>query len=127
MLCTNVPTLTMIALVSFCTPATSQERCPELTQLYAEADAALKRAAALAAQDRCNAYIKFSVTWAEIARYARNHSELCDISLSSLSDIDKRHHEAVEERENVCGGPRGSPDRPARRGYMFPPEVRPHQ
>jgi hypothetical protein len=116
----------MIALVSFCTPAAPQERCPELTQLYAEAEEALKRAAALAAQDRCNAYIKFSVTWAEIARYARNHSELCDISIPSLSDIDKRHHQAVEERENVCGGPRGSPDRPPRRVYTFPPEIRPH-
>jgi hypothetical protein len=117
----------MIALVSFCTPATAQERCPELSQLYAEADAALKRAATTAAQDRCDAYIKFSVTWAEIARYARNHSELCDISISSLSDIDRRHHAAVEEREDVCGGPRGVPDAPRPRAIPFPPEVRPHQ
>ena len=124
MLRTNVPSLTMIALVSFCTPATSQERCPELTQLYAEADEALKKAATLTAQDRCDAYLKFSVTWAEIARYAHNHSELCEISISSLSDIDKRHRQAVEERENACGGRRGSLHPFVRR--EFPPEIRPH-
>lgn len=122
---TDGRTLAMIALFGFCTTATAQERCPELTRLHLEAEEALKKAAGLVAQDRCDAYIRFSVTWAEIAKYARDHSELCDISVSSLSDIDKRHHDAVQERENVCGGRRRNTVLPEHRQYTFPPEIRP--
>ena len=100
-------------------------KSPELTRLHAEAEEALKKATGLAAQDRCYAYIRFSVTWAEIAKYAHDHTELCEISISSLSDIDKRHHEAVEERENVCGGRRRNTALPEQH-YSFPPEIRPH-
>jgi hypothetical protein len=60
--------LVIIALFGLCTPASSQERCPELTRLNAEAEEALKKAAGLVEQDRCDAYVRYSVTWAEIAK-----------------------------------------------------------
>jgi hypothetical protein len=56
-----------IVLLSVAPPAWSQEACPQLTHLYAEADEALTKAAGLAGQDRCNGYIRHSAAWADIA------------------------------------------------------------
>jgi hypothetical protein len=117
--------LTMIALLAFATPADSQERCPELTRLYAEADAALGKTAGLVTPERCYAYVHFSVAWAEVAKYAHDHRELCDISPASLSDIDQRHHKAVAEREDACGGRRRNSALSEHRERTFPPEIRP--
>lgn len=125
MLRTQCRTLLAVALLGFCTTAKSQERCPEWTRLNAEAEEALKKAAGLVAQDRCDGYVRYSVAWAELARYARKHSEHCGISASSLSDIEKRHRKAVEERENACGGLRRSSAPPRYERYTFPPEIRP--
>jgi len=96
-----------------------------LTRLNAEAEEASKKAAGVVGQDRCDAYVRYSVTWAEIAKYAHGHSELCGISAPSLSDFDKRHHEAVEERENACGGRRNNSTLPKYGPSIFPPEIRP--
>ena len=116
MIRTNAPIIAVIAVVGFCSQVAAQERCPELTRLRSEAAEALKKATRVAIQDRCDAYIRVSIAWAEIARYAKDHRELCDISIPSLSEIDELHREAVETRTNICLGPRSS----------FPPEVRPH-
>jgi hypothetical protein len=116
--------LAMMLLNGGATPAASQEQCPELARLHAEADAALSRATGLVAQERCDAYVHFSVAWAEIARYAHDHRDACDMSAGSLTDIDKRHQQAVAERVDACGGLRKSA-LPQRREYTFPAEIRP--
>ncbi|MET4390704.1 hypothetical protein ABIB73_006489 [Bradyrhizobium sp. F1.4.3] len=118
-------TLAMMLLIGFTAPAASQDPCSTLTRPYSEADTALKKAAGLVAQDRCDAYVRFSVAWAEVAKYARDHSEACDISAPSLSDIDKHHRQAVSEREEACGGRRRNSALPEHRNRTFPPEIRP--
>jgi hypothetical protein len=124
MMRTSTPTLAIVALVGFCSQAAAQEQCPELTRLRSEAADALKKATGVATQDRCDAYIRVSIAWADIARYAKGHRELCDISVPSLSEIDKLHREAVEEREIVCGARRRNLFPPEIK-FTFPPEVRP--
>jgi len=96
-----------------------------LTRLNAEADEALKKAAALVAQERCDGYVHYSVAWAGIARYARDHGERCGLSASALSDIDARHRKAVEERVNACGGLHRNSPLPKRDRLPFPAEIRP--
>ncbi|QPF85841.1 hypothetical protein IC762_05925 [Bradyrhizobium genosp. L] len=114
-------TLAVVALLGFCASAGAQESCPELARLNADAEAALKKASRLAAQDRCDAYVHYSVAWADLARYARDHREPCGISAASLSDIDKGHRRAVTEREDACGGLRRNPA--LLQGRTFPPEI----
>jgi hypothetical protein len=105
----------MTALVGFCGPANAQAPCPELTRLRIKASEAIGLMKGVPTSDRCEAYIRFSMAWVAIAEYANNNRELCDISILSLSEIEKRHREAVRMRENVC----------ANRALLpFPPEVR---
>jgi len=113
-------------LVALCAsaPARSQELCPELTRLQAEADEAWTKTAVLSAPDRCHAYVQFSVAWADVARYARKHRESCGVSAASLADIERRHRDAVELRVKACGGLRESTGPKGERN-LFPPEVRP--
>jgi hypothetical protein len=125
MMRTIAPTLATVAVIGFCAQARAQERCPELTQLRSDAADALRKATGAATQARCDAYIRYSVAWADTARWAHSHRELCGISLSSLSEIDSYHSKAVDERETVCGRPHHvSP--PSERKYTFPAEIRPH-
>ncbi|HZE54814.1 MAG TPA: hypothetical protein VE111_16310 [Bradyrhizobium sp.] len=111
---THFPALAMMALVGFCGPANAQALCPELTRLRSEASEAVQQMMGAPTSDRCAAYIRFSMAWGAIARYANDHRELCDISLPLLSDFEKRYREAVNARENVCAG---RPIRP------FPPDI----
>jgi len=108
----HMPALAMMALAGFCSQASAQARCPELSRLRGEAAEASKQL--IPASDRCGAYTRFSMAWGAIAQYANDHRELCDISIPSLSDFEKYHREAVTARDNVCAG------RPAR---PYPPDV----
>lgn len=119
--------LLIIALFGFCTPVGTQEACPELTRLYAEADAALEKAAGLAGPYCCYAYVHYSVAWGEIKSYAYAHSEPCGLSAAALSDLSARHGKAVEAREDVCGGRRRDWEPPKTERKMFPPEIRFHR
>jgi hypothetical protein len=113
---TLMPTLSMIALVGFCSQANAQAQCPELTRLRSEAVEAAKpmgRARALISKN-CEAYIRSSMAWGEIVQYANDHRESCDISVHSLSEFEKYRREAVSARDNACAG------RPLR---PFPPEI----
>jgi hypothetical protein len=87
---------------------------PELARLRGEAVEAAKRRSAVPTADRCEAYIRFSMAWAEIATYALDHRESCGISQGSLDDLQKRYREAVQERSEICAG---------RQGHHFPPEI----
>jgi hypothetical protein len=116
--------LVTIALLGLCMPAGAQEACPELTRLHAEAEAALQKADGLAGQDRCYAYVRYSVAWADIKTYAYGHSEPCGLSAAALSDLTKRHRKAVEAREDACGGRRRDWEPPKTERKMFPPEFR---
>jgi len=114
---THMPVLAMIALVGFCSQASAQTPCPELTRLRGEAAEASKRVTRVLTSDRCGAYIRFSTAWGALAQYAGDHRESCDLSVISLNEFEKRHLEAVRARDNVCAG------RPAR---PFPPEIIQH-
>jgi hypothetical protein len=104
----------VIALAGFCIQADAQDRCPELTRLRSEAAEALKQTTTVPASERCESYNRFSAAWGEIAQYANDHRELCDISILSMSEFEKYHREAVKARDDVCSG------RPVR---AFPPDL----
>jgi hypothetical protein len=66
---------------------------------------------------RCETYIRSSMAWGAMVRYANDHREACDISNQSLSEFEKYRREAVSARDNACAG------RPVR---PFPPEIIKH-
>ena len=99
-----VPALAMMALVGFCNQTNAQAPCLELTRLRSEVVEASKEVMDVPTPARCEAYIRFSTAWNEVARYANENRELCAISLSSLGEFEKRHREAVVARDNVCAG-----------------------
>jgi hypothetical protein len=111
---TLTPTLAMIALVGFCSRANALAQCPELTRLRSEAAEASKQTKGAPTSDRCEAYIRSSMAWGVMAQYANDHRELCDISIHSLSELEKYHRDAVRARDNVSTG------RPLQ---PFPPEI----
>src|SRR5713101_4204884 len=114
---THMPVLAMMALLGFCSQASAQTPCPELTRLRSEAAEASKRTVGLPTPDRCGAYIRFSTAWGALVQYANDHRDSCGLSVVSLNEFEKRHLEAVRARDNVCAG------RPAR---PFPPEIIQH-
>jgi hypothetical protein len=99
----------LIALVGFFSPANAQTQCPELLRLRSEAAAASMKTTGLAGRDRCETYIRFSIAWNDLAKYAGDNREACDISISTMNDIERRHREAVQARDNVCTGRRPRP------------------
>jgi hypothetical protein len=101
-----------LALIAFSVRASPQAQCPELDRLRREVAEAAKDLTGSQTPDRCQAYIRFSVAWAAIARYASEHRETCDISISSLDQFEKRHREAVSARDDICAG-----------HLPFPPEI----
>src|SRR5262249_5951330 len=111
---TLVSVLAMISLGASCYGVRAEAPCPELTRLRSDAADAARLRSSAPMPDRCEAYIRFSLAWAEIAQYARDHRESCDVSQSSLDAMEKRHREAVQERKEICAG------RPGRR---FPAEI----
>jgi len=104
-----------IALIGFCCQANAQAQCTDLNRLRSEAAEASKQTTGRGLiSGRCEAYIRSSMAWGAMVRYANDHREACDISIQSLSDFKKVHREAVNARDNVCAG------RPVR---PFPPEI----
>lgn len=104
----------LIALVGFHSPASAQTQCPELMRLRAEAETAAKPTRGARALPSCETYIRLSIAWNDIAKYAGDNREACAISSSAMNDIEKRHREVVQARDNVCTGRRPRP---------FPAEV----
>jgi hypothetical protein len=106
----------LIALVGLCSPANAQTQCPELARLRAEAVAAAKptRGPPAPLPARCETYIRISIAWNDVVKYASDHREACDVSASMLDTIEKAHREAVKARDNVCTG------RPA---LQYPAEI----
>jgi hypothetical protein len=100
----RTPALAMMALVGFSSQANAQAPCPELTRLRIKASEAIEQTKGVPTSDRCEAYIRFSLAWGAIVQYANSNRELCEISMLSLGEIEKRHREAVKERESVCAG-----------------------
>jgi hypothetical protein len=109
---TLLSVIAMLALIAFSVRASAQAQCPELERLRREAAEAAKDLTCSQTPDRCQTYIRFSVTWATTARYASEHRETCNISVSSLDQLEKRHREAVSARDDICAG-----------HLPFPPEI----
>jgi hypothetical protein len=114
MMPTHMPSLTIIALLGFCIQAHAQDRCPELTRLRGEAAEALKQTMSVPASARCDSYNRLSKVRSAMVQYASDHRDSCDISVSSLSELEKNDHDAEKARDNVCAG------RPAR---PYPPDI----
>jgi hypothetical protein len=114
MIPTHMPGLTIIALAGFCIQANAQDRCPELTRLRSEAAEALKQTRTVPASERCESYNRLSMARREVAQYASEHRESCEISILPLSELEKYHRDAVKARDNVCAG------RPVR---PYPPDI----
>jgi hypothetical protein len=118
--------LVLIALAGLSGPANAQTQCPELTRLRADAAEASKETRGLPVwgpsketrglplRDRCEAYIRLSIAWNDVAKYAADHREACDVSSSTLDAIESAHRAAVKARDNICSG------RPA---MSYPAEV----
>jgi hypothetical protein len=108
----------LIALVGWYGPATAQTQCPELTRMRAEAVAAAKPTnGPPRVLPRCETYIRISIAWNDVAKYASEHREACDVSAPMLDAIEKAHRAAVKARDNVCSG------RPA---LSYPAEIIAH-
>jgi hypothetical protein len=102
---THMPAQAAIALAGFCSQANAQAQCPELTRLRGEAaEASKQRVALVPPSQRCEAYVRISMTWGAIVQYANDHRESCDISNVSLNEFEQRHREAVTARDNFCSG-----------------------
>ncbi len=107
-----------IALIGFCSQAGAQAQCPDLTRLRSEAAEASKRTGGRGwMSDRCEVYIRSSMAWGAMVRYANEHRETCNISDQSLSDFEISYRAALSARDNVCTG------RPVR---PFPAEIIKH-
>jgi hypothetical protein len=105
--------LALIVLAGLTGPAIAQTQCPELTRLRSEV-AAASTGTGVPTRNRCDAYIRLSIAWNDIAKYAGDNREACGISISAMNDIERHHHEVVQARDNVCTGRRPRP---------FPPEI----
>ena len=99
-----VPALTMIALLGFCIQANAQASCPELARLRSEAQAALKQSRSVPTSERCYRFNRLSEAWGDVAQYANDNRESCQISVASLNDFERYRREALKDRDNVCAG-----------------------
>src|ERR1043165_286056 len=72
----------LIALAGLCSPANAQTQCPELTRLRAEAVAAAKptRGPPTPLLPGCETYIRISIAWNDVVKYAGDHREACNVS-----------------------------------------------
>jgi hypothetical protein len=114
-----VPVLAVIALAGFSSQLRAEDQCPELTRLRSEAAEAAKRifgARVFGAPlpERCEAYVRISIAWAEAAQYASDHREACGLSEETLIELQTRHREVVQRRDNICAGRPGRP---------YPPDI----
>ena len=112
-----LPALAAIALGGFCSQASAQAQCPELTRLRSEAAEAQKpmpRSLSLGLGGSCDFYIRSSMAWRAVLAYADDHREMCGVSAGSLNDFERYYREAARARDNVCAG---RPIRP------FPAEI----
>lgn len=94
----------LVLLILIGSPAIAQTQCPEFSRLRAEAVAAAKPTRGAPALGRCDSYTRISIAWHDVAQYASDHRDACDIPLTTLNDIEKLHREAVKARDNVCTG-----------------------
>jgi hypothetical protein len=96
--------LTLVALAGLYSPANAQTQCPELTRLRAEAVAAAKPTRGARALPHCESYIRASIAWNDVSKYASEHREACDVSSPMLDAIEKAHRDVVKARDNICSG-----------------------
>jgi hypothetical protein len=113
----RVPAFVVIAVVGLAVQAEAQTPCPELVQLRSTATEAWKHAMRVARPERCGALHDASSAAEATLAYANRHQVSCGISVATLTDVARFHHEAVQARDNVCAG------RPLR---PYPPDIIQH-
>ncbi len=94
----------LVLLILAASPAIAQTQCPELTRLRSEAAQTSARTRGAPALGRCETYIRISIAWNDVAKYANDHREACDVSSPMLDAIEKAHRETVKARDNICSG-----------------------
>ena len=95
----------LLTLAGLSSPANAQTQCPELTRLRAEAVALAKptRGPPRAPLPGCEAYIRISIAWNDVAKYASEHRETCDVSSSTLDAIERAHRRLLFEVALTAG------------------------
>jgi len=106
--------LAILMLVAATSQSSARTACPELTDLRREAAQVSRQGLGVPTSERCVAYNRVSAAWDAVIKYASDHREQCEISLTSLDEFEKRRREASMARDNVCAGRSARP---------FPPEI----
>ena len=113
----GVPAFTMIAIVWLGVQAEAQTPCAELVQLRNAATQAWLQATRAPRSERCMALYHAASATETTLKYANDNRESCNVSVRTLSDVEKYYREAVQARDNVCAG---RPMRP------YPPDIIQH-
>jgi hypothetical protein len=114
MLLTRAPALTAIAIIALGVQVEAKTPCPELMRLRNAATEAWIQAMRAPQSDRCGELYHAASAAEATLKYADNNRESCDISVSSLNQVERSHREAAQARDNVCAG------RPLR---PYPPDI----
>jgi hypothetical protein len=114
MLLKSVPAFTLIAMVGLGVQVEAKTPCPEVVQLRNVAAEAWKQAMRAPQSERCGALYRAVLATEATVKYADNNRESCNISVSLLNEVERYDREAVQARDNVCGG------RPLR---PYPPDI----
>jgi hypothetical protein len=109
-----VPAFALIAFAGSTSQLRAQEQCPELTRLRSQVAETVKRSLGAPSPERCEAYVRISMDWAQAAQYASDHRASCGLGERALGDLEKQHREAVQQRDNICAG---------RPGRAYPPDI----
>src|SRR4051794_22461891 len=70
----------LMVLAGGCSQAGAQAPCPELIRLRGEVAETSGKLRGVATPDRCAAYVRHSMAWGAMVRYAGEHREMCDVS-----------------------------------------------
>ena len=109
-----VPALAMIAIAGFSAQLRAEEQCPDLIRLRSEVAEIAKRSLGAPTPERCDAFVRISMAWAEAARYASDHRDACGLGEKALRELEQRHRGVVQQRDNICAGRPGRP---------YPPDI----
>ena len=100
----TVPTLAVVMLAGWSFQTSAHARCPELTELRITANQASKEVVTFAGGSRCDAYVRSAMAWNALLQYANDHRESCEVSATSLTELEKLRQENAQMRDNVCAG-----------------------
>jgi hypothetical protein len=84
--------------------AQGETSCPELARLRGEAAEASKQMTRDPVSIRCGSYHRIARATEAIVNYVNGNRESCGVLDQSLEEIERRHRNAVLDRDNFCAG-----------------------